>query len=142
MSEWTGALYGFYSDKSILAVFNTLKVLALQTGYQFDYQEYEFEHSLFFYKNEGMLKYHQDRGYNTDLNGEGCFCIEAKLAKLNGKAALFEFDDDTSFEPYDIHLMFDRVFYYRLITPNEIIRCDFSAQVYQLLKQAISNTTE
>lgn len=142
MSEWTGTLYYFYSNKQISAVFNTLKTQAMKMSYQFDYHEYNLECSLLFYTNAAMLKDHMDNGYNTAINGQGCFGVEAKKVKLDGKASLFEFEQDTDFQPYDINLMFDQVFYYRLVTPDSIDDCRFSAKAYQLLQDAIRNTAE
>ncbi|ECP1342160.1 hypothetical protein FUT32_22920, partial [Salmonella enterica subsp. enterica] len=67
-----------------------------------------------------------------DLDGEGCFCIEAKSTKLNGIATLFEIDNDSNFEPYDINLHFDNVFYYVLILPDLIENSDFCHNIHNL----------
>lgn len=132
-------LYSFYSNKPIPDIFSALKVQTINVGYQFDYHEYDFEQTLLCYKNEEMLKYHLDNGYNTDLDSEGCFCIEAKDVRLYGKACLVEFENDTDFEPYDIHLAFGQVFYYRLITPNNIDICEFSSKIYELFTDILKS---
>ena len=108
--ELTGVLYGFYSNKEITAVFEELKKLAERINYQFEIGPFFENESFYSYKDEAMLRYHEENGYNTDLNGEGVFFIEAKKTKLIGIATLFEFEGVTNFDPYDINLAFNNVY--------------------------------
>lgn len=79
-----------------------------------------------------MKDYHLEYGYNLNLNGEGCFGIEAKRTKLNGIATLFEFENDSNFEPYDISLHLDDVFYYILVLPDLIENSSFCKRVHEM----------
>jgi hypothetical protein len=139
VSEWTGVLYGFYSNKPIVGVFEALKDAALKIGYQHEYNEYEDEKSLLFYKNKEMLEYHLENGYNTDLQGNGCFCVEAKNVKLHGVASLHKFEESSDFEPYDINLIFNQVQYYLLIVPGVIENSEFSFRVHSLFSQVLKS---
>ncbi|HIF7076044.1 TPA: hypothetical protein ACX4A7_004643, partial [Salmonella enterica] len=111
MAEWSGVMYGFYTNKSIDNIFSSWGKKIASINYKYKRDSFRDEEFLFFYKNDEMQNYHLENGYNLDLDGEGCFCIEAKSTKLNGIATLFEIDNDSSFEPYDINLHFDNVFY-------------------------------
>jgi len=130
--HWTGELYGFYTEKPIELVFNVFQKKSLEIGYKFDYFKNQNEEILLFYKDEKMLEYHLDNGYNTAINGEGCFCVEAKVVKLDGIASLFEFEGNSNFEPCDINLAFSKVFYYVLIVPDSIENSIFSAKIHEL----------
>lgn len=83
---------------------------------------------LFCYKNNEMYKYHLENGYNIDMQGEGCFMIEEKRAQLRGRATLFEFESNSNigFEPRDIDLRFNSLFYYSLVLPEEPENSSFS----------------
>lgn len=75
MEEWTGVLYGFYTNKPIEFVFKHMQTQAKEIGYQWNYIEYNDEKNLLFYKNKEMFTYHLEHGYNVDLKGEVCFGI-------------------------------------------------------------------
>lgn len=133
MTEWTGELYGFYTNKQISRVFGAMINEVEHIGYQCEYHAYGEERSLLFYKNRNMLNHHLNVGYNTDLGGQGCFCIEAKNVNLHGMASLFEFESMSNFEPYDINLILDSIYYYILIVPDFVDESDFCAQIYHLM---------
>lgn len=130
MSGWTGELYGFYTNKPIVDVFNILKKEIYKIGYQFEYHSYNAEESLFFYKDNDMLAHHEEVGYNLDIDNQGCFCIEAKIANLHGIATLFEFESKSNFEPYDINLLLDNIFYYVLVLPDFIDKSTFCLDIH------------
>ncbi|EOW7639072.1 hypothetical protein ACO0LQ_004241 [Salmonella enterica] len=132
MAEWSGVMYGFYTNKSIDDVFSSWDKKIASINYKYKKDIFRDEEFLFFYKNDEMKNYHLEQGYNLDLDGEGCFCIEAKNTKLNGIATLFEFDNDSDFEPYDINLHFDNVFYYVLILPDLIENSNFCQDIHSL----------
>ena len=96
--EWTGELYGFYSNKSKELVFEALKKEVEPMGYQHELYEMRSVRGLFFYKDQNMLDYHHEHGYNTDINGEGCFNIEYRQVSLDGIATLYEFEQKSDFE--------------------------------------------
>lgn len=132
MAEWSGVMYGFYTNKSIDSVFSLWNEKITSINYKYKRDCFRDEEFLFFYKNDEMKNSHLENGYNLDVDGEGCFCIEAKNTKLNGIATLFEFDNDSDFEPYDINLHFDNVYYYVLILPDLIDNSDFCQSIHSL----------
>lgn len=138
MSTWTGAMYGFYSNKPTSEVFILLKRNKLRTEYNFNYQTYKEDESLLFYENDDMLEHHLEYGYNTDSGGMGCFCVEAKKVNLNGVASLHTFEDSSDFEPYDINLAFNNIFYYVLILPDFVDRSKFSLQIHDEFKKILN----
>jgi hypothetical protein len=129
--ELTGEMYAFYSNKSISAVFEELKSYAESINFKFELNTWEEYERIFFFKDEKMLHYHDEKGYNTELNGEGCFGIEAKKTKLIGIATLFEFEGVTNFDPHDINLAFKHVYYYLLTIPHIIEEDEFSRKIHQ-----------
>jgi hypothetical protein len=131
--ELTGELYGFFSNKEIAAVLEEMKKYAESINYKFEIDSFEGEENLFFYKDENMMHYHEENGYNTDLNGEGCFNLEAKKVKLNGIAKLFEFDGKSDFRPYDINLAFSQVYYYLLTIPHFKQEDEFSRKIHDTI---------
>ena len=132
MAEWSGVMYGFYTNKSIEDVFLLLDKKTASINYKHNRDSIRGEDFLFFYKNDEMLNYHLENGYNLDIDGKGCFCIEAKPTKLNGIATLIEFDNNSNFEPFDINLHFDHVFYYVLTLPDFIENSVFCQQLHDL----------
>ena len=90
--EFTGAFYPFYSDKPIEIVVQKMLDFAKSIGYQWEYfNQEEYDHrGYFFWKNKKMLTLHDEKGYNTLINGEGCFCLELKETNLNCGAKYFE----------------------------------------------------
>ncbi|CAA9199127.1 hypothetical protein FLACOL7796_02553 [Flavobacterium collinsii] len=76
-------------------------------------------------------------GYNNDINTEGCFSVQAKVTNLNGVASLFEFDGVRDFNPQEINLVFDELFYYVLIVPNSINECSFSSKINEIFNNVI-----
>ncbi|MEN7547380.1 hypothetical protein AAG747_05650 [Rapidithrix thailandica] len=135
--DWTGKFYGFYSDKPIEEVFRELKNQAYTMGYQYDLIQEEDGESLFFYKNQEMLDYQLEHGYNTDLHDQGCFSVEAKLTKLKGIATLFEFEGRSNFEPLDINLMLHIVYYYNLVIPDFIEDSVFSKKIHNIFSEIL-----
>jgi len=136
--NWTGELYGFYTEKPIHEVFQTLRNKALEMAYTWDYSKSDNEENLFFYKDEEMLQHHQENGYNTDRNGAGCFSVEARKVKLDGIATLFEFEGHSDFEPYDINLAFSQVYYYVLVLPDFIEASEFSNEIHTAFRQILT----
>jgi hypothetical protein len=127
--EFTGAFYPFYSDKPIEIVVQKMLDFAKSIGYQWEYfNQEEYDHrGYFFWKNKKMLTLHDEKGYNTLINGEGCFCLELKETNLNCGAKYFEFEQ----EPYDsfyndFYCVFSKVYYYYLVLPEAIDENDFS----------------
>ena len=136
--ELTGVLYGFYSNRALPAVFEELKSYAERIGYKFDIDSFEENETIFFYKDEKMLAHHDDNGYNTDLNGEGCFFIEAKKTKLIGIAKLFEFEGKSDFNPIDINLALTHVYYYLLTVPHIIEVDEFSKKIHNSVQSILT----
>ncbi|WP_323869438.1 hypothetical protein [Xenorhabdus szentirmaii] len=84
-----------------------------------------------------MLEHHLEVGYNTDIDGQGCFCIEARIVNLHGIASLFEFETQSDFEPYDINLLLDNVFYYVLVIPDFIENSTFCFKIHRFLSMLL-----
>ena len=141
--EWTGYWYGFYTNKPIDFVFSEWRKKMSIINYQYDYDVVNYNHgkdydnkeniwdTLFCYKNKEMFEHHLEEGYNIDMDGEGCFMIQAKKAQFRGRATLFEFDDkpiDDDFT-YDIDLRFNSLYYYCFVLPEEPECSSFSQKI-------------
>ncbi len=138
MAEWTGILYGFYSNKPINEVFSLLKKEMGKINYQSNYYSAMDETSLFFFKDKNMFEHHLNNGYNIDMDGMGCFSVEAKNADLHGLATLFEYEDKSDFEPYDINLNFNNIFYYVLVLPEIVESSKFCLTLYNEFKKILN----
>ena len=140
--EFTGAFYPFYSDKPIEIVVQKMLDFAKSIGYQWEYfNQEEYDHrGYFFWKNKKMLTLHDEKGYNTLINGEGCFCFELKETNLNCGAKYFEFEQ----EPYDsfyndFYCIFSKVYYYYLVLPEAIDENNFSLKVFNTLREILKS---
>ena len=113
-------------------------------NYQYDYrlENYNDEknydnkeniwNTLFCYKNKEMFEHHLEEGYNIDMDGEGCFMIQAKKAQFRGRANLFDVvEDDSNIKcaPHDIDLRFNSLFYYCFVLPEEPECSSFSQKI-------------
>ena len=142
--EWTGYWYGFYTNKPIDFVFSEWRKKMSIINYQYDYrlENYNDEknyhnkeniwNTLFCYKNKEMFEHHLEEGYNIDMDGEGCFMIQAKKAQFRGRANLFDVvEDDSNIKcaPHDIDLCFNSLFYYCLVLPEEPECSSFSQKI-------------
>ena len=142
--EWTGYWYGFYTNKPIDFVFSEWRKKMSIINYQYDYDLVNYNHgndydnkeniwdTLFCYKNKEMFEHHLEEGYNIDMDGEGCFMIQAKKAQFRGRANLFDVvEDDSNIKcaPHDIDLRFNSLFYYCLVLPEEPECSSFSQKI-------------
>ena len=133
--EWTGYWYGFYTNKPIDFVFSEWRKKMSIINYQYDYSLDNKENiweTLFCYKNKEMFEHHLEEGYNIDMDGEGCFMIQAKKAQFRGRANLFDVvEDDSNIKcaPHDIDLRFNSLFYYCLVLPEEPECSSFSQKI-------------
>ncbi|MFD2909199.1 hypothetical protein ACFSX9_10705 [Flavobacterium ardleyense] len=128
--ELTGNLYGFYSNKPISSVFKDLEQHAKNINFKFKSTSFQDDECMFFFKDQTMFEHHDEIGYNTELNNEGCFNVEAKKTKLKGIATLFEFEGESDFNPFDINLVFTEVFYYVLTVPHLKEEDNFSQKTH------------
>lgn len=131
MAEWTGVMYSFYSNKNEGDVMPLFCEFMQELAFKCKKTTFKTDKFWFFYKNAEMIHMHNECGYNLNMNGEGCFSIEAKRTKLHGMANLFEFEGEKNFEPYDINLRMDDVFYYMLLLPSEIDKSIFCRSIYE-----------
>lgn len=138
MTDWTGAFYGFYTNKKIDAIIENSKIKIQEIGYSSKLEKFRDEISLFSYKNDEMLKRHLEIGYNLDSNDEGCFSVEAKIVSLNGIASLTELDGRSDFDPCDINLMLEDISYLFLILPDFIENSAFCLKIKQLVVDSIN----
>ena len=142
--EWTGYWYGFYTNKPIDFVFSEWRKKMSIINYQYDYDLVNYNHgkdydnkeniwdTLFCYKNKEMFEHHLEEGYNIDMDGEGCFMIQAKKAQFRGRANLFDVvEDDSNIKcaPHDIDLRFNSLFYYCLVLLEEPECSSFSQKI-------------
>ena len=142
--EWTGYWYNFYSNKPIDFVFSEWRKKMSIINYQYDYDVVNYNHgkdydnkeniwdTLFCYKNKEMFEHHLEEGYNIDMDGEGCFMIQAKKAQFRGRANLFDVvEDDSNIKcaPHDIDLRFNSLLYYCLVLPEEPECSSFSQKI-------------
>jgi len=138
---FTGEFYPFYSEKPISNVFFLLKERMSCIGYTSwqDHGPNDGEEVVFFYKNEEMLEYHDENGYNLDIDGQGCFCIEARNADLYCTASLHEFDDKSGPDPYPANLAFENVFHYLLVLPDFIEKSEFCKAIFDSFVKTIKD---
>ena len=133
--EWTGYWYGFYTNKPIDFVFSEWRKKMSIINYQYDYSLDNKENiweTLFCYKNKEMFEHHLEEGYNIDMDGEGCFMIQAKKVQFRGRANLFDVvEDDSNIKcaPHDIDLRFNSLFYYCFVLPEEPECSSFSQKI-------------
>jgi hypothetical protein len=135
--ELTGQLYGFYSNKNIEVVFDSLEKFSLTINYKYDENTIFGERAMIFFKDEKMWEHHLENGYNTDFEGKGCFSVESKLTRLNGISTLSEFDGNSDFEPIDINLTFTEVYYYVLTVPHFIEDDEFSKNIMNSFREIL-----
>lgn len=130
--DWTGSWNSFYSTKPINVVFSEWRKKMIAINYKSYYNAWMGDEWLFSYKNNEMLEYHYENGYNIDMQGEGCVTIEAKKVSLNAVATLIEFERETNFEPYNINLHLKDLYYYVLVLPEELENSEFSRKLHEL----------
>ena len=137
--EFTGEFYYFYSDKPLKSVLEEFSNQIQEIHFQIEQTELFGEKSLFCFKNQEMYDYHLEQGYNIDLDGKGCFAVEAKETSLNGSASLYEFKGKSDFEPQPIQLSIQQIYHYRLILPAVIESSSFSQKIYDLFTHILNN---
>ena len=150
MAEWTGYLYEFYTNKPIDFVFSEWKKKVSAINYKYEYTAYQNDKYykndkfLFCYKNKEMYEYHLEYGYNIDMQGEGCFMIQAHKTPFKAKATLFEIENGSrfSFEPYDIDLRFNSLFAYVLVLPEEPENSSFSQKIRNLFISVLDEVND
>jgi len=138
---FTGEFYRFYSNKGIDNIFSLFEEKISNFGY-FSRRYFEpiaGDEVLFCFKDSDMFEYHSEHGYNLDIDGQGCFCVEAKQVKLRGAASLFEFENESDFAPYRINLILDNIFYYFLILPGVIEESKFCKKIYDHFVDSIKD---
>jgi hypothetical protein len=142
MAEWTGVLYAFYTNKDTQTVIdNAIGFFGVNFGYQVQRGSHDGEKWFLFFESEKMLEYHLENGYNVDLGGKGCFCIEQKLVKLDGVASLFEFEGNTDFIPFDVNMYFDDICYLCLVLPEPKEESTFCLDIHTGLRNVIKSTS-
>ena len=134
----------YYTNKPIDFVFSEWRKKMSIINYQYDYrlENYNDEknydnkeniwNTFFCYKNKEMFEHHLEEGYNIDMDGEGCFMIQAKKVQFRGRANLFDVvEDDSNIKcaPHDIDLRFNSLFYYCLVLPEEPECSSFSQKI-------------
>lgn len=139
---WTGELYFFYSNSNIKYVFRHIIEYAATIGYKYEKMLFEDENTIFFYKDKNMYDYHLEHGYNTDLNGMGCFSIEAKRVMMNGKATLFEMNNYSNLKPTEIVLVLNKMPYYVLVLPAPIEVSEFSNNIYSIFREILNKSVK
>jgi len=140
---FTGEFYCFYSEKAINDVFSLFKERMSCIDYtSWQRRDDDGEEVIFFYKNEEMLEYHEENGYNLDINGQGCFCIEARNVNLYGTASIsYEFNEKkkSNSDPHYANLIFENVCYYFMIIPEIIDESEFCKEIYDCFVKTIKD---
>ncbi len=140
--EWTGELYGFYSNKSHEEMRQELLTLLDDMKYETEFFETGLEEwSYFYYQNTAMREYHLEHGYNTSLNGLGCSSLDVSKTKLRGTFEMLEFEESAFESMHETTFVFSVVYYYLLVVPHNISECEFSNAVYNGLKKVLSSNT-
>lgn len=136
---WTGELYYFYSDSEVSDVFKRFKLFAESIGYQFEEVSFDDSESLFFFKDKAMSDYHLEKGYNTDMNGLGCFSVEAQRVKSDFGVTL---DPLENCESTHVKLVFNDLPYYVLVLPGTIEESEFSKMIYDEFNKLLKKDSE
>ena len=140
--EWTGELYGFYTNKSHDFMRQKLLELIHEMKYETEFfKTGPEEWSYFCYQDAAMREYHLEHGYNTSLNGLGCFSLDVSKTKLRGTFEMLEFEESAFQSMHETTFVFSVVYYYLLVVPREISDCTFSSAVYNGLKRTLSPGT-
>ena len=87
--DWTGSLYFIDTNKCGKWVLENLKQ-CFHEKYHYTFQDNSDEEwdYLLFYRDKKMLNHHLEKGYNDDMDGKGCFGIEAKNVDLKAIATV------------------------------------------------------
>lgn len=127
--EFTGYYYSLYFEKSIDKIISKLKKL----NYMCNITNSADENTFFFYKNEEMYSCHLENGYNTDINNEGCFCLETKTLDMNGTANWIDYPDI----PFYVDIK--NINYIFLILPDRIDNSNFCKNIYNIIVDEIKS---
>lgn len=141
MSYFTGADYLLYSKNENQGVFRRFNEEVVKLGFHPMYlEEKDSEHyrSSFYSKNDAMLKLHEEKGYNTDLSGEGCFYLYSGIEELDAPYIVEgTLDAKNGFMQY---VWFPgRYYYYMLTLPADINKDEFSRKIFNLLKEILAS---
>ncbi|BAV06256.1 hypothetical protein SAMN05421788_106323 [Filimonas lacunae] len=133
--------YKFYSNISNTVIAERFNQFVKDMGYQIELSNADKseEESLFrfYYKNEEMLSYHEENGYNTDLNGEGCFSLSSEAETLNEEFIVADtLDIETGFSQ-SVKFVFGKSYSYLLSVPDIIEEDPFSKKIFDGLYQII-----
>ena len=100
-----------------------------------DYDSTKDRLEIFFSKDELMSVIHEEKGYNTDLNGEGCFLfISTKKELLWSEVVILkEIRPNDNRDEFDAELILHDSWSYTLVLPGTIDKNHFSKYVYDTL---------
>lgn len=135
MCYFTGVDYLLYSKNDNRQVFNRLNEEMTKLGFSPKEKEEKPEEryiSAFYAKDEAMLEYHYKNGYNTDLNGEGCFLLYSGIEKLEKPLIVADtLDVKNDFAQYAWFP--GTYFYFSLTLPGDIEDNGFSKRIFDIL---------
>ena len=129
--DWTGSLYFIDTNKCGKWVLENLKQ-CFHEKYHYTFQDNSDEEwdYLLFYRDKKMLNHHLEKGYNDDMDGKGCFGIEAKNVDLKAIATITEYEGKPVDVLADTVLFFENIYHITLVLPGDIEDTPFSKNIY------------
>lgn len=102
----------------------------------------EERHERFYSKNQQMLEIHEEHGFNTKLNNEGCvYLIASKQKQFDFEIRVNqEIEPKPEFaepDPYESRIIMNNSWQYTLVTPNSIDEEGVSKSIFDKLINSI-----
>jgi len=141
--EITGNDYVIYSSVSIYSIENYF-VKKLKEKWKNPIIEIETTSNrieYYFSRDEEMEMFSNENAFSLDKYGEGIFLLIAnKISPLNSKAIIIEEnrDEKIKIDPYETFLLFNEVWRYTLVLPENLNESKFSADIHSNLISAIN----
>lgn len=101
----------------------------------------------FFCKDSKMFSLHDEMGYSTDSDGEGCFYLIVKFMKSFAVKATIEQEiknsmGDFNRDPYSSIIVLEDVYEYTIVTPVSPDIDEFSAFLMAILTESLLEKNE
>ncbi|MEH0157095.1 hypothetical protein V6R21_23440 [Limibacter armeniacum] len=91
------------------------------------------KHERFYSKDENMLTEHDEYGFNSRINKQGCiYFIAVRKKHIDLKVNIIE-EVNSNVEPYESQILLNDAWQYTLVTPEEIDKEGFSQEIFRKL---------
>ena len=148
ITGYDNVLYSNVSFHDIIDRFETVlrgywpDFICLDDQEEYDKSRYMDRQDRFYGKDQGMFDLHDEHGYNSLTNGEGCLYLSA--VKVPQHDLLIEVRKEITPkpefqgpDPYESSVILQSSWQYTLVTPDDITEEGFSKEVYDGLIQAL-----